>query len=253
MTTKHDRDLDRAVARFEDGQEKLYRRDGFRFYGDEEHRERMSGLSSEFAQKVDAIISEAEEEAARHEEQGLALSYEDPTAGLSSTEHSRLAEARVFVQEDCAELSLAALLERMRAVSPGNDKPTKVLHARYAARRLEAEDARRDELARRGANDARPEAEREAYRRLRKLVEELEEEAADEDQRRRRESAPEKAEQSREAVARARRKRSEIDGTDARAREEQTPFVHGVVFPYPSPRSPWGCFDLAFCPGLMPL
>ena len=122
MTTKHDRDLQRAVARFKGGEKELYRKDGSKYYGDQEHAERMGALSSDFEQRVDAIISEAEAEAARHEEAALALSYEDPTAGLSSTERSRLADARVFVQEDCTELPLTALLERLKAVSLGEDR-----------------------------------------------------------------------------------------------------------------------------------
>lgn len=122
MTTRHDRNLERAVARFEEGQEKLYRKDGSRYFGDEEHREREERLVSEFGERVDAIISEAEGEATRHEEEALALSYEDPTAGLTAGERSRLADARVFVQEDCVELPLTALEERLRALSLGEDR-----------------------------------------------------------------------------------------------------------------------------------
>lgn len=220
MTTKHDRDLDRAVAAFEDGQGKLYRKDGSRYYGDQEHHERVEDLSSEFGQKVDTIISQAEGEAEGYEQAALALSYEDPTASLPSTERSRLTDARPFVVEDCAELPLTALLERLRAVSLGADKAVKVLHARYAARRLEAEDARVDELARRRTNDTRPEAQRHAHGLLRKAVEDLAESVADKGQRERRQSALDKAQESREAAARARRKQMELDGTDRRAAEE---------------------------------
>lgn len=227
--TKHDRDLERAAARFEEAEKELYRRDGRRYYGDQEHAEREGRLASEFGERVDAIISEAEEEAARHEEQALALSYEDPTAGLSSTERSRLADSRVFVQEDCAELPLTALLERLRAVSLGSDEAAKVLHARYARRRLEAEDAAVDDRALRGAPDTRPEDEREAHRRLGTLVEGLAESVADQGQKKRRQAALDKARESREAAARVRRKLMEIDGTDRWAAEETRQRLHGVL------------------------
>lgn len=229
MTTKHDRDLERAVARFEDGQEKLLRKDGSKYYGDQEHAERLERLSAEFGQRVDGIIAEAEGEAEGYEEAALALSYQPITSGLDLAERSRLNEERHFVEEDCRHMSLTGLTERLRAVALGNDKAAKTLHARYARRRLEAEDARVDDLARRGANDARPEAEREAHRRLGGLLEDLEEDATDRGQRERRQAALEKAGKAREAAARAQRKRMEMDGADRRASEETVRRMHEVM------------------------
>jgi hypothetical protein len=60
---------------------------------------------------------------------------------VPSSERGRLEATRAFVKEDCEAMSILTLAERVSAVSAGSDRVAKVLHARYARRRLGALDA----------------------------------------------------------------------------------------------------------------
>ena len=69
---------------------------------------------------------------------------------------------RAFVKEDCEAMSILTLAESVSAVSAGSDRVAKVLHARYARRRLGALDAEALGLA---AEERPPGAEAAAERR----------------------------------------------------------------------------------------
>ena len=110
----------------------------------------MERLVSELREEVRLEIEGAEEEAASHEQEALGLSYTDPTKGLTTTELGRLSAAAPLVREDCETMDPASLVERLRAVAAGSEKPSKILHARYAASRAEAMARRMSEAAQGG-------------------------------------------------------------------------------------------------------
>jgi hypothetical protein len=60
-----------------------------------------------------------------------------PSRGLTSTERDRLSASLPLVREDCEEMALPALIERLKAVAVGSDEVAKILHARYGKSRAE--------------------------------------------------------------------------------------------------------------------
>jgi hypothetical protein len=145
-----ERDVERAIADFQESEKRLYRRDGSKVYGEAEHSERLGKLTSELSEKVEAVISEAQEDAAAYDQEALALSYTDPTKGLIGTDRERLSVSLPLVREDCQSMPLAALLERLKAVAAGSDRVAKILHARYGKSRAEAMEREMEKAARSG-------------------------------------------------------------------------------------------------------
>lgn len=222
-----ERDIQRAGTVFEDAEKKLYRMDGStKLYGDEEHAERIGKLRQEFAQAISKVVAEAETDAKGYEKEALAFSYTDPASQVSASERGKLETSRVFVKEDCEDMSVPALSERISAVSAGSDKVAKVLHARYGRRRLEALNAESNRLAREGRPSG-PEAARE-IRTLAEAVAALEGEIKDPKTEERRQAVEEAAKASWQLVSGARGRQSEVDGTAARSRERQAEMLRGA-------------------------
>jgi hypothetical protein len=139
-----------AISEFEENKARLYRRDGSKVYGEAEHSERLGKLTAELSEKVEAVITEAQEDAQGYEQEALALSYTDPTKGLIGTDRERFSVSLPLVREDCEGLSADALLKRLAAVSAGSDRVAKVLHARYGKSRAEAMERKLEKAARSG-------------------------------------------------------------------------------------------------------
>jgi hypothetical protein len=100
-------------------------------------------------------------------------------------------------------------------------------HARYARRRAEAMEREMGEAALSGASvsveDARASGE------LLAAISELEKQTADEDVARRRVAAKEAASKSRQLAITLRRRRSEADGSDERARQEYREHMQSIM------------------------
>lgn len=211
-----ERAVERAVEEFEAQKKRLYRVDGKEVYGQAEHAERLGSLADELREKVEAVVTEAEEHAEGYEREALALSYTDPAESVPVSDRGRLEASRAFVKEDCEDTPIPALVERISAVSAGSDKVAKVLHARYGRRRVEALDAESDRLARAGTLIGE-EVARE-HRRLREAVSGLEEQLKDPERAEREKALKEATAQSRRAALAARRRLSAVDGSDEAAR-----------------------------------
>lgn len=213
-----ERDVERAASEFEAQKQRLYRSDGSKVYGEEEHRERLDKLVSGLREKVGAVAKEAAQDAEGYEREALALSYVDPATQVSASERGRLEASRAFVKEDCEAMAVPALSERVVAVRAGFDRVAKVLHARYGWMRLEALSAESDRLARAG----RPVGAEAAgeIRQLSEAVSGLEEQLKDPKTAERVKALKEAAAESRRVAWAARSRLHEADGTDERARRE---------------------------------
>jgi hypothetical protein len=212
----------RALSTFEAARQTLYRPDGSPVYGDAEHQERMQEIVSELRDTLEYEIEGAREAAAEYEQEALALSYTDPTKGLAtSADRERFSASLPLIREDCQTMPLPSLVAQLKAVAAGSDKVPKVLHARYATMRADAEDARLRELARNGnGSPAAVEASR-LLNELRAVTVELELQTQDEDRAKRREAAEEGAQRNRRLASELRRMLSSADGTSESAREAQ--------------------------------
>jgi hypothetical protein len=124
-------------------------------------------------------------------------------------------------------MPLPALVERLKAVAAGSDKVPKVLHARYASTRAEALNRRLEELARGGGGV--PAEDAAALYELRDAISELEKQTEDENVAMRREAAKEAASKSRNLAITLRRRRSEVDGSNERAREEYREHMRSTI------------------------
>lgn len=221
-----ERDVERAASAFEEAQKKLYRTDGSKVYGDEEHAERLGKLREGLTEKIGKVVSEAEADAKSYEKEALAFSYTDPASQVPASERGKLETSRAFVKEDCEDLAVPALTERISAVSAGSDRAAKILHARYGRRRLDAINAESNRLASEG-QPAGPEAAQEA-RSLAEAVATLEEQLKDPKTEDRRQAVEEAAKASRQLVRDASRRRGELDGTAEQARQGQAGMAHAA-------------------------
>ncbi len=211
-----ERDVEKAVEEFEAAKKRLYRRDGSQVYGEAEHAERLGKLAAELRERAEAVAAEAQEDAEGYDRELLALSYTDPAETVPASERGRLETSRAFVKEDCENMSVPALTERISAVSAGSDRVGQVLHARYGRRRLEALDAESNRLA----SEGRPAgAEVAAERRgLGEAVSALEAQLEDPKRAERAERIKEAAAESRRVAREARRKLCDANGTSEAAR-----------------------------------
>ena len=212
------RRVERAIEDFEAEKESLYRKDGAQRFGEEEHAERLERLTSELREKIEAISREAEEDAQGYEREAGGLSYHDPIASLTAGERSRLESSRLFVSEDCERLSVEDLTERLKAVTEGDDKVAKVLHARYGRFRLEAMQDEADRIARERRADPRAAEKARDRRQLAEALDRLEEGLQDRTRVERSQKLTEAAQRSRQVATAARQRLREDDGTDEAAR-----------------------------------
>jgi hypothetical protein len=221
------RRAEQAFGEFEENRQRLFRRDGSKVYGDEEHAERMEALVSELHEEINHEIEGAEQDAAEREQEALGLSYTDPTKGLTGSDRERLSASLPLVRDDCQAMPLPALVQRLKAVAAGSDRVPKILHASYGNSRAEAEERRLEGLARE-RGDVPPE-DAGALRELHALVSELEGQTEDEDRAKRREAAKEAASRSQQLAGELRRRRSQVDGSDERAREEYAQHMRSTI------------------------
>lgn len=221
-----ERDVERAAAEFEAAKKRLFRTDGSKVFGEEEHRERLGDMVSGLREKVAAVATEAAADAEGYEREALALTYVDPASQVSASERGRLESSRAFVKEDCEAMAVPALAERIAAVSAGSDKAAKVLHARYGRRRIEALDSEANRLAREG-RPAGGEVARKR-RQLEEAVSSLEESLKDPKAAAEEQALKEAAAESRRVGVRARSRLSEADGSTERARQEHAKWLKTV-------------------------
>jgi hypothetical protein len=221
-----ERDVERAVSEFEAARKRLYR-DGVKLYSDDEHGRRLGELAEDLREKVEAVASEAAQDAGKYEQEALALSYTDPLKSLTTSERERVSASMPLVREDCETMPLGALVERMRAVAAGVDKPSKLLHSRYGLRRCEMENARLDE-ARRSTGEAPVGTDTAALRELRTAAEEIAQALKDPAGEHRREEALEAARKSQQIVTTARSRLSQADGTAERSRLEHAEMIQAT-------------------------
>lgn len=220
-TENQSRDIEKAVSAFEAEKKRLYR-GGVKLFADEEHNRRLGELTEDLREKVEAVSSEAAQDAEGYDKEALALSYRDPLTNLTVSERERVLGSMPLVKEDFETMALAALVQRMRAVAAGVDKPSKLLHARYGLRRCEMETAR---LASQGqSTDGNPvvNIDTAALRELRTAAEKLAQELRDPADERGVEAFRQAATKSRRLVATSRSKLNEADGTADRARREHS-------------------------------
>jgi len=222
-----EKDVEKAVSEFEAAQKRLYR-DGVKLYSDDEHNRRLGELTEDLRETVEAVASEAAQDAGKYEQEALALSYTDPLKSLMTSERERVSASMPLVREDCETMPLGSLVERMRAVAAGVDKPAKLLHARYGLRRCETESARIDEVRRSADGSPVVNIDTAALRELKTAAEKLGQELKDPADERRREAVQEAATKSRRIVTAARSKLSQADGTAERARLEQAEKVQSA-------------------------
>jgi hypothetical protein len=124
-------------------------------------------------------------------------------------------------------MAVPALAERISAVSAGPDRVAKVLHARYANRRLEALEAESNRLALEGRpGGAREAAER---RRLGEAVSGLKEQLVDPKRAEGARAFEEAAAESRRVAREARRRASAADGTDEAARRAHRAQMQSIL------------------------
>ena len=221
-----ERDVEKAVSEFEAAKKRLYRSDGSKVYGDEEHAERLGKLTDGLREKAEAVAAEARSDIEGYERAVLASSYTDPASLVPASDRGRLETSRVFVKEDCEALTAPALTERLEAVSAGSDKVAPVLFARYARTRLEALEAESSRLAGEG-RPAGAEKVRE-NRALGEAVARLEAALEDPQKVKRVQGLKEAAEESRRVARTARARVSELDGTDEAARASQRTATRGA-------------------------
>lgn len=221
-----ERDVEKAVSEFEAAKERLYRSDGSKVYGDEEHAERLGKLTDGLREKAEAVAAEAQSDIEGYEREAMALSYTDPASLVPASDRDRLETSRVFVKEDCESFAAPALTQRLEAVSAGSDKVALVLFARYARMRLEALEAESSRLA----GEGRPAGADKARenRALGEAVASLEADLEDPQMAKRAAGLKEAAEESRRVARAAKTRLSELDGTGAAAKEGHRAASHAA-------------------------
>jgi hypothetical protein len=212
-----------AIRMYEKKVKGLYR-EGEKIFSDAEHEALEQRYLQELSGAMNAQIGVAEKRQASAEEELRALSYYDPVASLSAGERDRLSTSAQFIKEDAQTLSLPDLKARLTAVasSANDDKASKLLHARYAKRRVqEHEDA-----ATEGGLGQDDQA---ALARISRLVDELEAQVEDEGIRQKREKAAMKAERAKETVWHLKGRLQDVDGTSERVMEESWQHILSVL------------------------
>ncbi len=133
---KEKESMDKAVERQEARRGQLYREDGARLFGDQEHEERVAAIKQEFAATMDSIESSVDEKIAGAEKDLLIAENADPTDALTTSELEGANARRPFVSDEAFTLPLGKLVDRCRAVLAQGDRPTMFLYALYANQRV---------------------------------------------------------------------------------------------------------------------
>jgi hypothetical protein len=132
----NDREIQQATSRRDAARSQLFRADGSKVYGGEEHKERERAIDRAFEQELDAIDAEIATRVAEAREQLLAEEHSDPATSLSTSELERAGAMHAFIAEDAENISNAALIERARAALASKDKPRMYVLQHVAAQRL---------------------------------------------------------------------------------------------------------------------
>jgi hypothetical protein len=128
--------MDQAMEHQEARKSELYREDGARLFGDEEHEERQAAIRQEFAATMDSIEAGLDEKMASAEKDLLIAENADPTDVLTSEELGSASARRPFVADEAFTLPLGKLVSRCRAVLAQGDRPSMFLYALYANQRV---------------------------------------------------------------------------------------------------------------------
>jgi hypothetical protein len=124
--------MDTAAERAEAEKAKLYRPDGSKVYGEEEHAERVAGIAEEVARVAEEVRAGADRIIEEKRADLDAIVYADPTEDLTPQELERANARARFVRGDCETLEPDGLARRIRGVSASGVKATVWLYSRYA-------------------------------------------------------------------------------------------------------------------------
>lgn len=120
--------------------EALYRPDGSKRYGEDEHAERQGAIAESYREALVGITNEAEREARAAESELAVLEHGDPTDLLRADELERAGAKRIFVSEDVEGLRDKDLAGRLRAVLAGGDRASAFCYLQAAERRVRGMD-----------------------------------------------------------------------------------------------------------------
>ncbi len=133
--------IEEAASRRQQQEAQLYRHDGTKLYGDEEHKERMAAIRCEHAASFDRIEAEISRKVGEAEQELLVAENADLASTLTTEESQRVSALSGFVADDVERLPLDALERRCRAALVSGDRPSMFLLAHHAGRRAEEEGA----------------------------------------------------------------------------------------------------------------
>jgi len=136
---------DSASERREREEAALYREDGSKVYGEEEHAERLAVITSRRDADIAGLVEQSEKAVSEARTRVESIENRDPLDRLSEDELARAGSRRSFVKEDAEDLPLDELAKRIMVATAGGDKAMIALWSRYASRRVAAE---REELQR---------------------------------------------------------------------------------------------------------
>jgi hypothetical protein len=128
--------MEQAMEHQEARKSELYRADGGRVFGDEEHSEREAAIKQEFNAAMDAIEAGVDAKIASAEESLLVMENSDPTDALTTSELEGANARRPFVSDEVYTMELDKLADRCRAVLAQGERPVMFLYALYANQRV---------------------------------------------------------------------------------------------------------------------
>ena len=128
--------IEEAASRREQQEAQLFRPDGSKVYGEQEHKERLQAIRAEHAAAFDRIDDDVARKVDEAEERLLLAENADLASTLDTDELQRVSALSGFVADDVERLSVADLVKRCKAASLTRDRPTLFLLAHYASRRV---------------------------------------------------------------------------------------------------------------------
>jgi len=131
--------IEEAATQREEAEAKLYRDDGSKVYGEQEHRERLAAIRAEYSRAFDRIDAAIEERVEQSEGELVALEHADPAGSLSTEELQRAAAMSGFVGAEVDGLSTQNLVRRVRAAASSGDRAAMYALQHHAARRVDAD------------------------------------------------------------------------------------------------------------------
>ena len=107
--------IDEAAQRREQEEAKLYRPDGSKVFGEQEHKERMAAIKREASASFDRIDADVARRVQEAEQALLVAENADPADVLTTSELERANARSAFVAADAERLPLDKLAQRCRA------------------------------------------------------------------------------------------------------------------------------------------